>query len=177
MQSTTFQYKKSLQIGYRGCLFHSLIELKYTLREFIKKYVPDFLIRNKADNSAWLIELKPKGFNDAEQVVIRTRVAENYIREKKLDWKFRFVYDDEIKLCTEKHYKFMNLRNNISSFDFKRKMEYIDKKFNNNQRNYFKTIPGQREKNMTPSEYAKLVKYGPLVPNNIVENTRHELLL
>ena len=187
MQSTTFYTKKSIRIGYRGCIFHSLMELRYALsieddnwflrehipiwydpktflptsyiRETTKKYTPNFLIRNKANGNAWLVELKPKGFDDDMQISIRTRVAENYIRAQNIDWKFKIIYDDEIILTPDKEEKFRNLRRNISAFNFTRHMEMVDKKFNSNHKSFFKTIPSFKG-NMTSFDYVKFVKYG-----------------
>lgn len=129
------------------------------IRENTKKYIPDFLIRNKENNTAYLVELKPAEFNDEEQIKLRTSVAENYIREQKLDWQFKVIYGDQINLSAAKHKKFMELRNRIEGFNFMRRMEYLDKKFNSANVNYFKTIP-LHTGNISRSDYAKLVKFG-----------------
>jgi hypothetical protein len=121
-----FQYGKSYKIIHWGCCFDSLLELKYAISirgdyEFMrsrlhiyydrktlrpvdylligyKHYTPDFLIRNKRTNEAWLVEIKPRRFDDYKQLELRRQVAENYIRWKGYDWKFKVVYDDEIVL-------------------------------------------------------------------------------
>jgi len=192
MQTDYFHYKKSRQAGYLSCRFHSLLELKFVLsiedswcflrehisiyydpttflptsyiRETTKKYTPDFLIRNKEDNRAYLIELKPREFQNARQINIRTRVADNYIRIQKADWIYKVIYDDEIILSNAKHQKFMLLRANTRAFNFRRHMENLDKKFNISKINYFKTIPDHKEKGMNPADYAKFVKYGFSLP-------------
>ncbi len=111
---------------YWGCSFDSLLELKYAIsiandyeflraaihiffnrrtqetsdyiREGFRRYVPDFLIRHKTTGEAWLVEIKPEGFDDVEELKLRKAVAENYIRRKKLDWKYKVVYGNEIIL-------------------------------------------------------------------------------
>lgn len=109
-----------------GCCFDSLTELKYAisirdefefircrihiyyeqrtlrptdyLRNGVKHYTPDFLIRNRNSNEAWLVEVKPRAFEHEPQLALRKEVAENYIRWKKYDWKYKVVFDNEIIL-------------------------------------------------------------------------------
>lgn len=126
IQEAKFQYGKSFKMIYWGCQFDSLLELKYAisiqeefeflrnrvviyyqhgtckptfyLREGVRHYTPDFLIRNKKTGEAYLIEIKPRAAQYDPQLIVRTAVAENYIKWKKYDWKFKIVYDDEILL-------------------------------------------------------------------------------
>jgi hypothetical protein len=121
-----FVYSKSTHIGYWGCRFDSLLELKFALsikdeydfirspvhiyydprtriptnylRYYIRRYTPDFLIRHKTTGLAFLIEIKPGAFRDERQLVIRREVSENYIRWKNYDWKFKVVFDHDILL-------------------------------------------------------------------------------
>lgn len=114
----------SLPIQYKGCLFDSLLELRFVLliedsccwiREPDKifydpqtltstnhlqdsycTYKPDFLVRKKKDNSAYLIEIKPKKLAWSKQSIKRTKVANHYIQRRDLDWKFKIVTDIEI---------------------------------------------------------------------------------
>lgn len=135
MKQNTFEYnKKQTTITYRGCLFHSLVELKYALmiedthaylregleiyyeeatqkstlyiREQTRKYVPDFLIRNVETKEAMLIEIKPDGFDHFELLEKRKRVCEHYIHQHKYDWKFQVVYEGDIVLSSEQMDKF-----------------------------------------------------------------------
>jgi hypothetical protein len=122
-----FTYSKSIRIGYWGCRFDSLLELKFALsikdeydlirspvhiyydpgtrmptnylRYHIRRYTPDFLIRHKTLRTAFLVEIKPGAFRDERQLQIRREVSENYIRWKNFDWQFKVVYDDDILLC------------------------------------------------------------------------------
>lgn len=125
-QNPRFRYRKSHKIIHWGCCFDSLLELRYAisirqeyefmrsrvhiyydqgtlkptdyLRTGIKRYTPDFLIRNKTTNEAWLVEIKPRAFEHESQLRLRKQVAENYITWKNYDWKYKVVYDDEIIL-------------------------------------------------------------------------------
>lgn len=126
---TSFTYTKAKKISNWGCHFDSLTELKYAISiiddyEFLRErviihyervtheptqylrgnngsYIPDFLIRHKITGEAFLIEVKPKGFDDYKQLELRTELAEKYIKKNGYDWKFRIVYDDEIILTEE----------------------------------------------------------------------------
>ncbi len=123
---STFYKKIAQRFTCWGCSFDSLNELKYALsiageyeflrasihifynpktrqtsdyvREGFRRYVPDFLIRHKITGEAWLIEIKPEGFDDTKELELRTAVAENYITRKKFDWKYKVVYSNEIFL-------------------------------------------------------------------------------
>ncbi len=188
MQTKDFHYKKAFKIGYRGCCFHSLLELKFALsiedeysflrehiqiwyepktllptnylKETTKRYTPDFLMRNKINNKAYLVELKPRAFETCTTVRLYKQVAENYILHHQYDWQFKIIYDDEITLTQCQKQKFEELRNTVPSFAGKLKMQDIDKRYNSNKINYFRTIPSRRGENMTSNEYARCVKYG-----------------
>ncbi len=125
-QSKPFKYGQSYKIIYWGCCFDSILELKYALsiqneyeflgshisvyydpvtrrptnyiRENIRRYTPDFLIRHKETKQAFWVEIKPRAFNDQEHLALRKQVAENFIQWKGYDWKYKVVYDDEITL-------------------------------------------------------------------------------
>ena len=187
METNSFQYKDAIQIGYRSCKFDSLLELKFVLsiednwyflrehivifyepktflptnyiRETTRKYTPDFLIRNKRNNKAYLIELKPREFRNEMQTKVRKQVAVNYIKSKKADWIYKIVHDDEIVLSRQQQEKLASLRAGINAFNLKCRFDYLDNKWNITKRNYFKSIPDQR-KGISPAVNAKLVKYG-----------------
>jgi len=187
METNSFQYKDVIRIGYRCCKFDSLLELKFVLsiednwyflrehivifydpktllptsyiRENTKKYTPDFLIRNKSNNKAFLIELKPGEFRNEVQIKVRKQVAENYIKNKNADWIYKVIYDDEIILSRQQQEKLASLRARINAFNLKCHIAYLDKKWNITKRNYFKTIPGGR-KGVSAAAYTKFVKYG-----------------
>lgn len=124
-----FQYNRSCKIINWGCSFDSLTELKFAISimedyEFLRnriaiyyhpgtkqptdyirtchrRYTPDFLIRHKETGEAFLIEIKPRAFQHDDQLSLRKQVAENYIRWKNYDWKYKVVFDDEILLTSE----------------------------------------------------------------------------
>jgi hypothetical protein len=129
IKQPSFQYIGSKKITNWGCQFDSLTELKYAISiieeyEFLREriviyyeratreptaylrgnnsfYKPDFLIRNKTTGEAFLVEIKPRGFDDYKQLELRKELAEKYIKKNGFDWKFKIVYDDEIILTEE----------------------------------------------------------------------------
>jgi hypothetical protein len=134
-----FIYQRSRKIINWGYAFDSLLELKFAIsiqkeyeylrshipiyydpktklptsyiRANIRRYTPDFLIRHKITKEAFLVEIKPRAFQDNEQLLIRREVAENYIRLKQYDRKFKVVFDDQIKLSPNEQTEFMNAAN------------------------------------------------------------------
>ncbi len=135
----SFEYLQSNKIIYWGSNFDSILELKYAIsilndyeslrahipiyydprtrkptyyiRDNIRRYTPDFLIRNKTTHEAFLVEVKPRAFQSNPQLDLRSEVANNFIKWKKYDWKFKVVFDDEIKLTFEQQIIFDHCRN------------------------------------------------------------------
>ena len=90
-----FVYQQSKRITSWGCCFDSILELKYAvsikndyeflrshipifydprtkmptnyIREHIRRYTADFLIRHKTTGKAYLIEVKPRQFEKEQQ--------------------------------------------------------------------------------------------------------------
>ncbi len=165
-QETNFRYGKSYKIIHWGCCFDSLLELKYAIsiredyefirsrlhiyydqgtlkptnyiRTGIKHYTPDFLIRNKATNEAWLIEIKPRAFENHQQLKLREQVAENYIRWKNYDWKYKVVYDDEIILDEHSLKVFEECCQLKSKSAFKIWLERENKRYDRSAPSFFK---------------------------------------
>lgn len=132
----TFTYRKSQKIINWGCSFDSMLELKFALSikddyEFLRSYIPifydpktklptnyirdnirrytaDFLIRHKVTRKAHLVEVKPRAFENEEQLIIRKAVAENYIRFRNYDWNFKVVFSDQIHLDEIQNQEFQN---------------------------------------------------------------------
>lgn len=126
IKNRKFTYRESIKINNWGYCFDSLLELKYAIsiqdefefirsritiyykikdkaptlyiREGVRHYTPDFLIRHKITGEAFLVEIKPRAAENESQLKLRKEVAENYIKWKKYDWKFKVVFDDEIIL-------------------------------------------------------------------------------
>lgn len=135
----SFEYLQSNKIIYWGSTFDSILELKYAIsilndyeslrahipiyydprtkkptyyiRDNIRRYTPDFLIRNKTTHEAFLVEVKPRAFQYNPQLDLRKQVSENFIKWKKYDWKFKMVFDDEIQLNFEQQIIFEHCRN------------------------------------------------------------------
>lgn len=129
-----FPYRLSRKAQTWGCQFDSLTELKYVISimddyHFLRspvsiyyhpgtkitldnirrchlRYTPDFLIRHKESFESFLIEIKPRSFENHLQLDLRKAVSENYIARKNLDWKYKVVFDDEIILSDEQHRNF-----------------------------------------------------------------------
>lgn len=125
-QNESFQYGKSSKISFWGNQFDSVLELKYVLsiqdeyeylraritiyyhhgtllparyiREGVRHYTPDFLIRHKQTGKAFLIETKPRAAQNDKRLILRKQVAEKFITAKGYDWTFNIVFDDEITL-------------------------------------------------------------------------------
>ena len=171
---------------YRGCIFDSILELKfvlsiekkfhflrahipiwydpknfeptYNLTDSTKTYTPDFLVRDKINGNASLVEIKPANLKCSGQSTVRTAVAERFIQKYNYDWKFVILCDDEILLNEEQQKKFDMLKNHKHSFADILKFQQMDRKFNNTSLKYSKTVPSHEE--FTPDEYIRLVKYG-----------------
>ncbi|AEW00170.1 hypothetical protein A4D02_28445 [Niastella koreensis] len=167
-----FKYLVSHKIIYWGCLFDSLLELKYAisihkdyefLRAYIpvyydpktrkpvvhirgntRRYTPDFLIRHKLTREAHWVEIKPGAFASSPQLVIRKEVAENYIRWKKYDWSFKVVFDDEIVLPPEDEQLFNEYKKLLCKSAGKLDMEAFNKLFNRAVPPFYASVPDQK---------------------------------
>jgi hypothetical protein len=164
----TFKYGVSRKIIYWGCLFDSLLELKYAisihedyefLRAYIpifydpgtrkpvihirgntRRYTPDFLIRHKLTGEAYWVEIKPRAFAASPQLVLRKEVAENYIRWKKHNWSFKVVFDDEIHMSPGEEQLYREYKKLICKSAGKLEMEALDKLFPS----FYATVPDIR---------------------------------
>jgi hypothetical protein len=169
-----FEYSKSFLISYWGCSFDSLLELKYAISiqedyEFLRaqvpiyynlktklparyisrnsrRYTPDFLIRHKNSFEAFLVEIKPRAFQNDKRLLLLKEVAENYIRLKSFDWSFTFVYDDQIQLNFEQEQQFQACcRLKFKSF-CKPESDSCKTVYEDNIPSFFKKVPGNRQK-------------------------------
>lgn len=182
-KQSTFQYTRSKKISNWGCHFDSLTELKYAISildefEFIRErvviyydratkepteylrgnnsyYVPDFLIRNKLTGEAFLVEIKPRGFEGQLQLDIRKGLAEKYIKMKKYDWKFKIVYDDEIILTEEQLEDFKECCRMSSKTAFQMWFDQYNKKLN-------RAAPSPL-KNASPEARIRFIMFGNMV--------------
>lgn len=172
-QRTGFRYKKCYKIIHWGCCFDSLLELKFAfsiredyefirsrlhiyyeqatlkptnyLRTGVKHYTPDFLIRHKKTNEAWLVEIKPRAFNDQAQLKLRKQVAENYIQWKNYDWKYKVVFSDEIVLDEHSLQIFEDCCRLKSRSAFKIWLEQENKRFDRSAPSFFRQQLSNRQ--------------------------------
>ena len=163
---TTFKYTASRRITGWGYCFDSLTELKYAIsisdefeflrarisiyyhpgtlqptdyiRDCHRRYTPDFLIRHQQTGEAFLVEIKPRAFQGDPQLSLRKEVAENYIRWKNYDWKFKVVFDDEIILNAEQLDDFEECRKLKSKSSYKTWFEQYHKKLDRSSLSFFK---------------------------------------
>ena len=165
----TFKYRVSRKIIYWGCVFDSLIELKYTLsickdydfphthipiyydprtlqptnyiRQNIRRYTPDFIIRHKLSGEAFCVEIKPRAFAGNPQLDLRRQVVNNYIASNKLDWKFKVVFDDEIHLTPDKEEEFIRCKKLICKSARKLHFEQWNKMFDRTTPVFYSSVP------------------------------------
>lgn len=126
MENTFIYGHKGCHIDYKGLGFDSLLELRYAisleeeysyarecvkiyydpktaksttyLTEGIKSYKPDFLIRQRQTGKAFLIEVKPRGFDDFNTLARYQSICGHYIAANKYDWEYKIVFEEEIIL-------------------------------------------------------------------------------
>lgn len=184
------EYKRAIRLEYKGVQFDSLLELRFILiiedkcswikepktifydpetfkpitylKENTKKYTPDFLVRKWKDNSAHLIELKPREFKDSDQMKIRNQVVINYILENNLDWKFVILSKEDLTLNDRLKMKFKEIIEKNKSIGRKSKLLKLDKKYNNTFQHNFSCIPNLKNQDITKEDYIRYVKYGKL---------------
>lgn len=165
----TFTYRKSIRVINWGCTFDSLLELKYALsiqqdyaylrehipifydprtrqptdyiRDNIRRYTPDFLIRHKRTNEAILVEIKPRAFEQNEQLAMRKEIADNYIRWRKFDWSFKVVFDDEIRLTNSQLLQFDQCVKNIDRSRSKFYLKKLNDRFDCSRPSLLHTAP------------------------------------
>ncbi len=165
----TFKYKKAIKIIHWGCSFDSLLELRFAIsiqseykflrsrisiyydpttkrptnyiRTCTKRYTPDFLIRHNRTGEAIWIEVKPRAFNDAKQMALKKEIAGNYIATKNYDWKFKFIFDDEIMLNQEEQKQFDEISKLRSQSAFKMRLSELNSQFDRSSPLLFLTPP------------------------------------
>lgn len=130
---SNFTYdKQAISGAYNGIWFDSLLELRYILsienthfwmrdglsiyynlddvpegiKGGLKSYTPDFLIRDKRNGKAKLVEIKPSGYDDRWELIRRRKIAENFIQFMGLDWEFEVIFSDQVVLSPDAQIKF-----------------------------------------------------------------------
>lgn len=183
-QRPAFRYGRSHKIVHWGCCFDSLLELKYAisireeyefmrsrlhiyydqrtlmptdyLRTGIKHYTPDFLIRHKTSNEAFLVEIKPRAFEREPQLDLRKQVAENFIRWKNYDWKYKVIFNDEIVLSEHELQVFEDCCRLKSKSSFKLWLQQENARYDRSARSFFK-------QNLTNKQIA-FIMFGKIDP-------------
>mgnify|MGYP002377599306 CR=1 FL=1 len=164
-----FKYGRSFKIINWGVQFDSLLELKYAIsiqdeyaflrsriaiyyhhgagqptsyiREGVRRYTPDYLIRHKQTGEAFLVEIKPRAAENDPQLALRREVAEKYIHWRRFDWKFKIVFDDEIVLNRTGLSVFQDCCKLKSNSAFKIWLAQQDKRYNRYAPTYFAKPP------------------------------------
>jgi hypothetical protein len=136
-----FEYSRPCQeITYHGQHLDSLLELRFVLMieethawirdglqiyfniddlrpgikdPPIRKYTPDFLIRNWLTGKATLVEVKPDIFDNYFARMKRTKICSDYIAEFGYDWSFKYVWSSQIILNSEKQAKYDAILNKL----------------------------------------------------------------
>jgi hypothetical protein len=185
-----FKYAKSYKIPYRGCHFDSLLELKYALsiegthrylrepfiigydpntlrttnyfRETTKLYTPDFLIRSKTTKASVLIEVKPSRLKNSRAISIYQKICEDYIRSNHLDCSFRIVSEDDMHLNDDQLARYDLFVRKKHSFESVFAFKSLDRRYNSAHIKYFHNVPRFPDDELSHSEYAKFVRYGPV---------------
>lgn len=133
MLNSIYNYK-SKTVFYKGCVFDSLLELKFALmieethawlrdgieiyhginvqsasiKQKLHCYRPDFLVRNLTTSEAEVIEIKPDNFSIDSQKN-RARIVTKFTKRFVYDWTFRLVTESEIILSHEQWMKYKNI--------------------------------------------------------------------
>jgi hypothetical protein len=131
------------------------------LPEGSRKYTPDFLVRHKETNQAFLVEIKPSAFNDETWLQEHKMLAENFIAQKGYDWQYKIVFDNEINLTKEQWEIFNAVTGNQRGFAMRCKMQEQEKKYNDYNVQYFKHVPSlDKQEELTREEYVRFVRLG-----------------
>ncbi|NCI51386.1 hypothetical protein GWC95_15765 [Sediminibacterium roseum] len=129
----------SRAVHYDNCLLDSMLELRYLMfieethaflredigiyyetesfsethiiSEGLRKYTPDFLVRNWVTGKAELIELKPKSYDDYYALAKRREVAEGFIKYFGYDWEYKVVFSNDFELTDRQKKKFASIVN------------------------------------------------------------------
>lgn len=127
--------KRAYPCLYHGQWMDSLLELRYILsienthawqrdnlqiylsvnkttksvEKELRRYTPDFLIRNYQTGEAKLVEIKPTHFRNKRQLLLRKQIAEHFIEYFGYDWTFEIVFGDQVLLSEIAEEKYRQL--------------------------------------------------------------------
>lgn len=190
MQFKHFKYCKAYRIPYRGCYFHSLLELKFALylerdyrylrepviigydpktmttsdyfRESTKLYTPDFLIRHKTSGKASLIEIKPDKLKCSPESNIYYRIATDYINRVGLDADFQIISEKDFYLTGDMLKRYEVFERHKAQYESISSFRDLDRKYNHQANRYFNNVPSFPNDALNKNEYARFVKRGNL---------------
>lgn len=191
MQFKHFRYRKAYRVPYRGCYFHSLLELKYALfleqdyrylrepfiigydpktylttdyfKEGIKLYTPDFLIRCKISGKATLVEIKPDKLKHSPESKTYYDIAEHYIERVGLNADFRVISEKDFQLSPQMQQRFEVFERHKAQYESIDAFRNADRKYNAQSIKYFNSVPAFPNDELNKIEYARYVRRGPLV--------------
>lgn len=129
-----FYTLRSREVYYQGAVFDSQLELRFVLsieathawlrdglemyydlhrltpgiKEPLRCYRPDFLIRNWETGEAQLVEIKPEGYTGGHCKRNR-RVTGSYINRFGYDWRYSYIYGSQIRLSISQEDKFRKI--------------------------------------------------------------------
>lgn len=90
-------------------IYFSVNKSAESIEAALRRYTPDFLIRNYLTGEAKLVEIKPQHFKNERKLVRRKKIAEKFIRYFGYDWTFEIVFADQIFLSQEAEEKYHQL--------------------------------------------------------------------
>jgi len=111
------------------------------IREGTLKYTPDFIIRHRSAKEAYLVEIKPRGFDDKDYLETHRQIADNYIRERNYDWQFKFVFQDEIVPSREQWERFYQIIKGRKKLNHRLDLLQLDSRYNKHEPRYFHRVP------------------------------------
>lgn len=183
----------SINVQYKGCFYHSLLELKFILlienkcswirepvaihynpdtlevtnyiNEKTRKYIPDFLVRKWNDNTGYLIEIKPQEFLDSEEMQLRNKITKDYLMIKNVDWKFKVLTEKDIILNEKQKALFQKVVDENKNIKSRLAWIELDKKYNNSPQKYFRSIPYLNSNDISDEDYILYVRYG-IIPTS-----------
>lgn len=168
-----FKYGRSFKIIYWGYQFDSILELKFAIsirkdyqflrsqipiyydpvtrkptdniRGNIVRYTPDFLIRHKVTGQAFLVEVKPKAYDDEKDLSKRKEVAENYISWKGYDWNYVLIYSDEVILSPDEEMELEECLKLKSSSSSKIRLQKANDRYDRSMPSLFKPFINNKQ--------------------------------
>ncbi len=178
----------SNQALYKGCFFHSMLEVKFVLAieddfrflrasehivyypktmqvvrkpdEFTRIYTPDFLIRHKKNGWVWLIEIKPDFLRGSPEVSYCETLMKNYVRKNHLDWGTAIIFSSDIQLSGAKEKKYTLMKSFKDKFEEAIALKEFIRFYNPSGRRANKTVPVHRADHITDTQYENFVRYG-----------------